>query len=206
MPASFGIGRDERCVEYPWVISQLPPGPGLVLDAGSALNQDYIISHSSLSSKTLHILTLGPEEACFWRKGISYIYADLRNTPLKDEFYDTVVSVSTIEHIGFDNTEYLPDDRYRENRPTDFVVAMREMRRVLRPGGTLLVTMPYGISRPLKTAQVFDASILRMAIEAFEPVSPRRLVLSLFVLRLAGFQRGGMRKVGICRMDCHPLV
>ena len=35
LPAGFGIGVDERIVEYPWIVSRLEPGSTRLLDAGS---------------------------------------------------------------------------------------------------------------------------------------------------------------------------
>jgi len=37
-------------------------------------------------------------------KGISYIFEDLRESCFRDDYFDIVVSLSTIEHIGLDNT------------------------------------------------------------------------------------------------------
>src|SRR4030088_2822748 len=54
----FGYKLDERLVEYPWLFSRLPDGPGALLDAGSVLNHDFILSHSRLQSKNITIMTL----------------------------------------------------------------------------------------------------------------------------------------------------
>ena len=54
--------------------------------------------------------------------------ADATALPYPDGGFDAAVSVSVIEHI-------------RGNGDT---TAMRELARVLRPGGTLVLTFPYG--------------------------------------------------------------
>src|SRR5215813_3743749 len=35
IPSGYGRWLDERIVEYPWLFSRLPDGPGRLLDAGS---------------------------------------------------------------------------------------------------------------------------------------------------------------------------
>jgi SAM-dependent methyltransferase len=169
LPARFGVSVDERCVEYPWVFAQLPPAPATVLDAGSVLNREILLDLPLLSDKKLHILTLGPEKVAYWQRGISYLYDDLRELPVRDGYYDYVVCVSTLEHVGFDNSGYTASDAHREYRPGDFLAVMAELRRVLKPGGSLLLTVPFGVPREFATARVFDRAQLDQAIQAFRP-------------------------------------
>jgi hypothetical protein len=102
LPAGYGCGLDERCVEYPWLLAHLPPGPGRLLDAGSALNHEFLLERDALAAKRIHVVTLAPEAQCFWGRGVSYVFEDLRALPFRDGTYDIVVSVSTIEHVGCD--------------------------------------------------------------------------------------------------------
>jgi SAM-dependent methyltransferase len=174
LPEQFGVGFDERCVEYPWLLSHLKPGAEQILDAGSTLNHSLVIDSPILHQKKLHILTLAPEKNCFWQKGISYLFADLRNIPIRDAFYDSIVCVSTLNHVGCDNSLVTHDDARHEARVDDFLVAVREMRRVLKPGGTLFVTVPFGVYRYFGIFQQFDQRLLSRAIEAFGRASAVR--------------------------------
>src|SRR3990170_1414697 len=79
LPDRFGPDIDERCVEYPWVLANLPAGPSRMLDAGSTLNYDFLLDQEIVRQKSLHILTFAPEEQSFWKRGISYLFADLRD-------------------------------------------------------------------------------------------------------------------------------
>ncbi len=171
LPPGYGIDVDERCVEFPWVMAHLGAAPDTVLDAGSTLNHAYIITAPNLANKTLHILTLAPEGECFWQRGLSYMYADLRSIPMRDAFYDTVVCASVLEHVGFDNTMYAEGETYREDRPNDFLQVMRELRRVLKPGGRLLLSVPYGRYERHHWFQLFDRDLLTQALDAFGPSS-----------------------------------
>ena len=171
LPGNFGLGFDERCIEYPWLIAHLQSGPEVLLDAGSALNHAYILDHPVFEKKKLHVLTLAPEDNCFWKKGISYLFEDLRELPVKDAYYDTIVCISTLEHVGCDNTVYTHDDGDREQRPTDFIAGMQELSRVLKPGGRLFLTVPFGSYRHLWGFQQFDRQLLSRAIAAFGEAS-----------------------------------
>ena len=152
LPPGFGWGVDERCVEYPWVLAHLPERFERVLDGGSALNHDYMVRHPRLHGRDLSIMTLGPELESFWKEGISYVFGDLRSMPFRDAWFDVVVSVSTIEHVGFDNSIFTEcQERAASESVSGYVEVLREFRRVLRPGGTLLLTVPYGRSDKTKT-------------------------------------------------------
>jgi SAM-dependent methyltransferase len=161
LPSGYGIGLDERCVEYPWIISRIPAGPGVYLDAGSAFNHAHIVKHSALATKKLYIVTLAPEPSCFWARGISYIYDDLCALPLRDNLFDGVMSVSTLEHVGFDNALFGAPSFSGSNRSTAFLAAVRELWRVLKPGGQLLLTVPFGRYQNFGTFQQFDSALLK---------------------------------------------
>jgi SAM-dependent methyltransferase len=156
LPDRYGVGLDERCVEYPWLLSQMPKGADRLLDAGSSLNHAFLVEHPLLAVKRLHITTLAPEPECFWQRGISYVFEDLRALPFSDDFYDIVVSLSTIEHVGCDNTYYTGMIPSVERNLDDFLLAASELGRVLKPGGLLLLTVPYGRYQFHGAFQQFD--------------------------------------------------
>jgi SAM-dependent methyltransferase len=169
LPAGYGLDLDERIVEYPWLFSHLPPGPGLLLDAGSALNFRFLLTRPTLAGKTIYICTLAPERHSFWRDGISYTFQDLRHTCFRDAFFDQVVSLSTLEHVGLDNARFYTNGAPVERDPTGYVTAVREMARILRPGGRLYLSLPYGRHADLGWLQVFDSGMVDRVTEAFRP-------------------------------------
>jgi SAM-dependent methyltransferase len=168
----YGLRIDERIIEYPWLFSRLPLESGILLDAGSVLNFDYILEQEALAKKQVYISTLTPEGNCYWGKGISYIYEDLRNVCYKDNYFDWIVSMSTIEHIGMDNTLiYTTDHTKKESAPDSYLTAIREFKRILKPGGSLYLTFPYGTYCNFGWFQVFNSQMLDNLTEAFGPAS-----------------------------------
>jgi SAM-dependent methyltransferase len=171
LEAPYGAAVDERVIEFPWVISHLRPGR--IMDAGSALNFEHILDHDVFDGVDLHIVTLAPEEQSFVERGLSYVFADLRDLPYRDGVFDTVVCLSTLEHVGLDNSRYTGAATDVQNNPDDPLVAMRELARVLQPGGQLLLTVPYGRPDRLPSMQVFDSNLLESAVNAFGATADR---------------------------------
>ena len=167
LPANYGFRIDERVVEYPWVLSRLGVAERLLLDAGSALNYEYILDHPTLRSRSVVIYNLSPESVVR-RSNVSYVYGDLRRTILKSECFDEIVCISTLEHVGMNNTFiYSKDPRFNEFRPDDYQDVVREFKRLLRPGGKLFITVPYGCYENLGWLQQFDRQRIETVLEVF---------------------------------------
>lgn len=174
LPASYGLRLDERIIEYPWFFSRLPASEGVLLDAGSVLNYEFLLCQPALRNKRVFISTLAPESECCWNKGISYVYEDLRDSCFREDYFDWVVSLSTIEHIGLDNTMlYTQDEAKRENDNDAYLAAINEFRRVLKPGGSLFLSMPYGRHSNHGWFQIFNAEMVDRIIQAFAPAEYR---------------------------------
>jgi Methyltransferase domain len=137
LPGGYGVGFDERVIEYPWLASRLPRGK--VLDAGSTLNHPHVLERLLPRVDELHVVTLVPEAVSL--PNVSYEYADLRDLPYGDGTFDAVVSLSTLEHIGMNQSFYGIHAPRADDPAAELRRAVAELRRV---GQRLFATVPYG--------------------------------------------------------------
>jgi len=144
-PSTFRIGQDvgfgpettERVVEIPWVISRWG-GAQRVLDLGYAYApRAYLSALSALPIPHLH----GTDWAAASVPALTRTRADLRALPYGPDSFDLVICISTIEHIGMDNSRYGLAERPEAGGD---VATLREIERVLAPGGRALITIPFG--------------------------------------------------------------
>lgn len=166
----YGYRLDARIIEIPWVLSRVRGNGDRFLDAGSALNYDFVLVSPALKEKQTTIVTLAPEGQAFWQLGVSYVFGDLRDLDFRDERFDAVACISTIEHIGMDNTMYAEDLAIAQRSdPGEFVLAVKELKRVLKTGGTLYISFPFGRYENHGWFQQFDSALVDTLIDAFGP-------------------------------------
>jgi SAM-dependent methyltransferase len=177
LPDGYGFRLDARVVEIPWVLVRLANRPGYLLDAGSSFNYEFLLKAPALAYLRTIIVTLAPEAQCYWRLGVSYVFGDLRNLDFRDSHFDVITCISTIEHIGMDNTMYAGAiGRTQFENKMGFMLAINELKRVLKPGGVLYVTLPFGRYENHGWFQQFDSQLLDMLIEGFGPIHVKEVI------------------------------
>jgi SAM-dependent methyltransferase len=87
--------------------------------------------------------------------------------PYRDGYFDTVVSVSTLEHVGMDNTRYGVGDPRADDPDREMRKAIRELIRVTAPDGRILITLPYGRREDHGWLRQFDRRELEALLETF---------------------------------------
>lgn len=90
----------------------------------------------------------------------TYVRGSACSMSFEDGFFDAVTAVSTVEHIGLG---WYGDDPERDSD----LKAMAEIRRVLKPGGRLILTLPYGVRMETKVFRVYDKDSLAALITGF---------------------------------------
>jgi SAM-dependent methyltransferase len=127
---------DERVVEIPWVLSRLRTR-GRVLDVGYAFAEAAYLAALLRADVDFAGVDLAERDV----EGLELVQADVRSLPFADRSFDQVLLVSTLEHVGADNSVYgIEGDRDDGAREA----ALRELARVLTRNGSLLVTVPLG--------------------------------------------------------------
>jgi SAM-dependent methyltransferase len=96
--------------------------------------------------------------------GVRYVQGDCMNTNLPDETADIVAIISTLEHVGLG----------RWGDPLDVngdLRAMEEARRILKPGGHVILTVPYGFPTVVfNLHRIYDSGRFQRLSHGFEVV------------------------------------
>lgn len=154
-----GSSSSERSVEYDWVLENLPFTKGKILDIGSGAS--YF--PSKLLYRGFEVYSLEFQGPMVQKSRIIFKQGDTRDTGFDKEFFDVITLVSTLEHIGLG---FYDDPVYPEG---DFK-AIKEVRRILKSGGVLILTTPFS-SRYLESWQrIYDHERLEKLTEGFNLV------------------------------------
>ncbi len=125
----------ERATEYGFALRHIAPPGANVLDIGSSDSP----FPRALADRGFRVTCLEPLPRASADPRIRVLRGDVRRTDLPEGQFDVITCISTLEHIG------LPG-RYgiTEEDPAGEINAMREMHRLLKPGGRLILTVPFG--------------------------------------------------------------
>lgn len=148
-----GMVTTERVVEYPFVFQQLHGVTGPVLDVGCCQSRLPI----ALASRGFHVVGMDFNLYPYAHPGLRAIRGDLMKMPFGTGTFSAVLAVSVIEHIGIGH--------YGEPESGNGdLVALREIARILKPGGKAVITVPYGRTLTNDWMRVYDEPRLRQLI------------------------------------------
>jgi len=134
----------DRCIEYAFAVKSLV---GLdrnryrkVLDIGCfASPLTTIIKEIGYAVDAIDLLP-----APYVYDGVNYFRVDFLEADLKESFYDVVILCSTVEHIGLEG-------RYGSRSIINGdIKALKKVKQILRDGGILVLTVPYGKEKIIK--------------------------------------------------------
>jgi len=118
---------NERAVELPIVKRELDLCEGRILEAGNVFHKHY-----SKSPPAWKVVDL-------YEKSYAHVINEDITKFATPERFDLVVSVSTLEHVGFDYEE--------EIDPIKCLIAVKRIRSLLKTGGRLIVTCGFGYNK-----------------------------------------------------------
>lgn len=151
---------NERIIETPFVIQSLAslPKGSAVLDLGC-----------TESALPLYCAGLGYQvtgfdfrEYPYRHPNLKFVSGDLTKLPFEKNSFDAVLAVSTIEHVGIG---FYDDPQEVEAADKK---AIEEAQRVLKTGGLLTITVPFGRSTTSDHQRVYDLKALKDLLKAFK--------------------------------------
>ncbi len=142
LPAPYGKGMTERVVEI--LIARLTHAPGKrILDVGHANAMEAHLRMVRSLPRPLDItgIDITPAGDAVRSLYTCSVVQDVTKTDFPDGAFDLIWCISAIEHFGMDNSLYT--SRYALDGEMD-MRAIKEMMRILRVGGTLYISVPFG--------------------------------------------------------------
>jgi len=168
---------DERVAEYPYFVSWLlkqEKGSDL-LDVGCTLNNKIVSNVLRERCNCVWFCNGVAESTVFISNPIYYHLSDLEHSFPSGNQFSLVTCLSTIEHIGYDNSVFgwTTPGRYTSPAVEPLVKALRRLGQLLAPGGNMLVSFPFGhrevLVHPVTKkigSQVFDYASLQEGLAA----------------------------------------
>lgn len=140
-----GLVTTERVIEYPFVFQNLDRGMHPILDIGCCYSRLPI----ALASRGFRVVGVDFNAYPDRHPNLRAVRGDAALLPFATGSFGVVLAISVIEHIGLghygDPTGSAGDH-----------AAVREISRVLRPGGRALITVPFGRALTDDFKRVYD--------------------------------------------------
>jgi len=149
----------DRYIEYPFVALNLPCVPAKVLDIGCCGSYFPLI----LAGLGYEVVSIDLREYSVLKHlkfdNFTFLKEDIKKIALSDNSFDVIIAVSTIEHIGIGG-------RYGEHQDSrGDIIALRQMIRMLKPGGIILLTFPFGKYKVCKPfCRIYDSNAVKELI------------------------------------------
>ena len=118
---------NERCVEIPVILNYIRDKKMKILEVGNVLSHYFPVKWDILDK---------------YEVGKNVINKDILDY-LPSEKYDVIISISTFEHIGYD------DDKVGNSSAKILDVLKNLKRNCLKPGGKIIFTVPIGYNPEL---------------------------------------------------------
>jgi SAM-dependent methyltransferase len=149
----------ERIIERTWVLrhlSDVPPGAKIV-DLGCSESTLGL----ELASNGFDVVGIDVRNHPLTHPNFEFIQQDICESKLPENTFDAAIALSTIEHIGL--------GAYGDPKGEGLDrVAMKEVYRILKPGGVLLLTTPFGKPAVTSLHRIVDSNSLRALLGGFD--------------------------------------
>lgn len=127
----------DRDIEWSWVASHIPQGPGLCLDFGNGGSMLGLIA--AMRGFETTALDLSSPDWPYDHPHLSFVKQDILDCKLPESRFDLIINCSAVEHVGLAGRYHVA-----ASRADGDLEAMRIMRRLLKPDGIMILTVPVG--------------------------------------------------------------
>jgi SAM-dependent methyltransferase len=127
----------DRDVEWSWIASQMPCGPGEALDFGPGGSHLGLVA--AQRGFSVVSVDLQPVHWHYAHPSFRFLQGDILAVALPTSHFDLVINCSTVEHVGLAGRYGVTEDR-----PDGDLAAMTRLRGLMKPGGLMLITVPVG--------------------------------------------------------------
>jgi SAM-dependent methyltransferase len=134
----------DREIEWTWTLAHVQREPGRVLDFGSG--NGMMALGAAFAGNEVVAVDLEPEQYLFHPHGIEYVCGDFNLLDFERGSFDQILNCSSTEHVGLAGRYGSTDDADGDLR------AMEKMARLLKPSGSMVLTIPVGrdaVHKPL---------------------------------------------------------
>jgi len=153
----------ERIIDNGFVFMSLHdlPYESKILDVGCCENTISL----QLACLGFKVYGIDINEYPFYHPKLTFVKGSICKTNFEDNFFDAVIAVSTLEHIGL--------GWYGDSKEDSDIKAVNEIKRILKPRGKFILTVPYGVKQTTKVFRVYDKQDIKKLTEGFEIIDVR---------------------------------
>ncbi|MCL4380689.1 MAG: class I SAM-dependent methyltransferase [Candidatus Marsarchaeota archaeon] len=150
----------ERMIEVPFLFMNILPAPAKVLDIGCCEG----IYPIQLAMMGYNVTGIDTRQYGFQHENFRFIKTDfLKLNEFKKESFDVILNISSVEHFG------LKAYGNRNRDPDADSAAMQKIKELLKPGGQLIFTAPFGKKgRLLEFERIYDTHEINYLLRGFK--------------------------------------
>ena len=151
------VSINERIVEHPWVFLNIGVRTGRVLDVGCCWSPLPI----ELASLGFEVWGIDIARPGLSHPNFRFVQEDICQSTLPDGFFDRVLAISTIEHIGLGHYgESVGEGKDQQ--------AVMEIYRLLKVRGKAMISVPFGKRRVTPIFRVYDSNAFKNLVSQFK--------------------------------------
>ncbi|HEX2696890.1 MAG TPA: class I SAM-dependent methyltransferase [Anaerolineales bacterium] len=149
---------NERILEIPFVHRMLDAKPGSrILDFGCTESKFSI----ELASRGMIVTGVDLRPYPYSVPNLTFMLGDFFDLELEEQSFDVVLAISAVEHVGLGAY----GDRKLDQTSDQAMVG--KFFRLLKPGGQLILTVPFGSFKVTPFYRIYDNQTLRKLLESY---------------------------------------